>query len=413
MEKLIHYLRGYVRLRVWGYSPERFMNLCSNRNILLWNIEKRGGCYCMCISLAGFWQLKAITRKTKTRVAVLERHGLPFCIPHMKKRSIFAAGLLGCLLFLHGMSHYIWAIEITGNEMLTTDVLMDFLKEEKIVCGSRKDALDIETLEQSIRREFDAVTWTSAKLEGTRLVIQIKENDRKAPAIEEKSAQGMDLLAGSDGVIVKMITRSGVPLVKEADTVAKGDILVSGAVPVYGEDMLVKEYLLCQADADIFLECTRTVQENLPLVYQHKEYTGRETKLPYLRIFGKELQLPMRMPQYEKSDCIVKEKKAALFRGLELPLSFGAYHYREYTLIEKKYTQTQAKTLCMEKLDAVEKSLHEKGVQILKKDVKIKKDSLHYTLLANLTVVEKTGVLTYTNVDLQNVGKEAQAVKEQ
>ena len=57
--------------------------------------------------------------------------------------------------------------------------------------------------------------------------------------------------------------------------------------------------------------------------------------------------------------------------------------------------------------------MHEKGVQILKKDVKIKKDSLHYTLLANLTVVEKTGVLTYTNVDLQNVGKEAQAVKEQ
>ena len=133
MEKIVHFLRGYVKIKVWGYSPERFINLCGNRNILLWDIENHGTCYTMCISIRGFLSLKPITRKTKTRVAVLQRSGLPFFIPRIRKRSIFVFGLLGCLLFLHAMSRYVWAIEITGNSSLTTDVLMDFLEEGGIV----------------------------------------------------------------------------------------------------------------------------------------------------------------------------------------------------------------------------------------------------------------------------------------
>ena len=101
MEKLIHFLRGYLRIKVWGYSPERFMNLCGNRDILLWDIERHGTYYTMCISIRGFRELKPITGKTKTRVAILRRYGLPFFVPHMKKRSMFIVGLLGCLLFLH------------------------------------------------------------------------------------------------------------------------------------------------------------------------------------------------------------------------------------------------------------------------------------------------------------------------
>ncbi len=281
MEKLIHFLRGYVRIKVWGYSPERFINLCGNRDILLWDIEKHGDYYSMCISIRGFWGLKSITGKTKTRVAILQRYGLPFFIPHMKKRSIFILGLFGCLLFLHGMSHYIWAIEITGNTSVTTDVLMDFLEEDGIRCGSRKKDLDIEALEKSIRREFDVVTWTSARLDGTKLVIQIKENSRAVPQEEVAQSVGMDLEATKGGRIVGMVTRSGVPMVKIEDEVEAGEILVSGAVPVYGEDASVKEYLFCKADADIYLECGYLYEEKLPISYQSKAYTGNEETVPY------------------------------------------------------------------------------------------------------------------------------------
>ena len=66
MLQFIQYLKGYVCIRVWGYSPERFMNLCSNHDILIWNMEHVEGQYEFCISVRGVRQLKPILRKTRT-----------------------------------------------------------------------------------------------------------------------------------------------------------------------------------------------------------------------------------------------------------------------------------------------------------------------------------------------------------
>lgn len=399
MEKLVHFLRGYVKIKVWGYSPERFMNLCGNHDILIWKIENHGTYYTMYISISGFRKLRSITKKTKTRVVILQKNGLPFLLPHMRKRSIFIIGLLSCLLFLHAMSYYIWTIEIVGNSSVTTDVLMDFLEERGIVCGSSKKALDIELLEKSIRERFDIVTWTSARLDGTKLYIQIRENERAAPQIEEKSTEGMDLQATKKGTIVSMVTRSGVPLVKASDEIEPGDTLVSGAVPIYGEDTLVKEYRFCKADADIYLQCAYSYEEKLPITYQCKVYTGAEKKLPYLRIFEKELKLPFVKNSFSKSDCVVSENKLELLKDFYLPVTFGNYCYREYELIGKKYTQEQAKKLCTEKLSQIIETLGEKGVQIIQKNVKIEKDSAHYILRADFIVIEKTGTLVQTKTE--------------
>ena len=54
MVEFLKYLRGYLRIRVSGFSPERFMNLCSNKGILLWKIVKEGDVYYMNINLKGF-----------------------------------------------------------------------------------------------------------------------------------------------------------------------------------------------------------------------------------------------------------------------------------------------------------------------------------------------------------------------
>lgn len=398
MEKLIHFLRGYVRIRVWGYSPERFMNLCSNHDILLWDIRDHGTYYSMCISIAGFFHLKSISRKTKTRVAIEQKNGLPFLIPHIKKRSIFVMGLLGCLIFLEWMSSFIWTIEITGNQSITTDVLTDFLQENGIVCGSKKKTLDIELLEKTLRKQYDDITWTSARLEGTKLCIQIKENDRDLPVIEAPATKGMDIQADKEGKIVGMITRSGVPMVKVDDEVKQGEVLVSGAVPIYGEDQSVRDYLLCRADADIYLECSYQYRERLPAEYQCKSYTGNVQKIPYIRIMGKELHFPVKRADFAKSDCIVSETRLEPLKDFYLPISFGRFCYREYVLTEQKYTEKQAKKLCQEKLERIMQTLEEKGVQILQKNVKIKRDSRQYELWAELTVIEKTGTLVEAQV---------------
>ena len=44
-EQLIWYLKGYVRIRVTGYSPERFLNACRYKNIYIWDLKRVCGSY--------------------------------------------------------------------------------------------------------------------------------------------------------------------------------------------------------------------------------------------------------------------------------------------------------------------------------------------------------------------------------
>jgi len=389
MEKLLLFLRGYVKIRVSGYSPQRFMNLCCNHNILLWNIENHGTYYSMFISIAGFFNLKSIRRKTKTKVVIEEKHGLPFLLFKIKKRAVFLIGFLGCLFFLYMMSYFVWQIEITGNHILTEDVLMDFLEEQEIVCGSRKAMINISELESEIRESFPLVTWVSGKIEGSKLCIQIKENDRNPVSPEKNKEEYKDFIAEQSGKIVHMITRSGVPCVKIDDEVKKGDTLVSGIVPIYNDAGEWIDSIYCKADADIFLQYEYTFQDILPETYEQKIYTGEELIIPYIRMGKKEYRLRYAEHVFQKCDCIINENKIQPLKDYYLPISYGSFCYREYYMVQKKYSETEVKRICSEKVNHIIESLAKKGVQIIQKNVKIKKNSRQYLLQVNFTLIEK------------------------
>ena len=40
---ILNNLAGYLRIRVEGYSPERFLNLCCYHGIFLWNLRPAKG----------------------------------------------------------------------------------------------------------------------------------------------------------------------------------------------------------------------------------------------------------------------------------------------------------------------------------------------------------------------------------
>ena len=393
MLDIIKFLRGYLRIRVSGFSPERFINLCSNKDILLWDITQEGDCYCMCISLQSIYKLKSIARKTRTRVVILERCGLPFFVPLMRRRKMFFAGLVLAIGFWYLSGQFVWDIEIEGNYRITTDQLETFLKEQNVREGMRRDRLDIETLEKEIRRQFSLVTWTSAKLDGTKLQISIKEND--APILDaqtgEESTEGTDLVSEFDGTVVEIVVRKGVPKVKIGDTVQEGQVLVDGKVPVYNEDATVREYILTDADADIVIEHSQSYYSELPFDYIAKEYTGREKTQSFLRVWDEfEGKVPMESP-FLTYDMVMRQSRPVLFEKLKIPVYGGSYTYREYQNVEHEYTLEQAEEILNENLIQFIATLEEKGVQIIEKDVKIDTNGSGWILLGEFYVQESAG----------------------
>ena len=128
---IVKYFQGFLLVRLRGYSPERFLNLCSNHNILIWNLNSRGEYYEFYISIKGFRRLKPLLKKTKTHLTILKRVGFPFFLYRYRKRKIFFLGIAGCIAFLLYLTTFIWLIDINGNSSITDETILSFLEEKE------------------------------------------------------------------------------------------------------------------------------------------------------------------------------------------------------------------------------------------------------------------------------------------
>lgn len=390
MTELLKYVKGYLRIKVWGFSPERFMNLCGNRAILLWDIEKDKDAYYMCISLQSFYKLRPIVRKSGTKVVILQRYGLPFLIPFLYKRKVFVLGFVLTVTFWFVSSLFIWDIKVSGNYQITEDSFMTFLDGYDIKVGMPKSELDIENMEKEVRKAFPEITWTSAKLSGTKLFIEVKENDAPIVVALAEQDEGTDLVAEYDGVITEMIVRKGVPKVAIGDEISQGTVLVEGSIPIYNEDTTLREYRYVDADADIFVEHTRSFQESIPFDYISKEYTGRTKKEYFLRWGEQKLKLPGEN-EFIVYDSVIRESRLLVFEKLSIPLYFGCCTHREYLNVEREYSLEQAREILQQKLNTFLVSLEEKGVQIIEKNVKIDTNGGRWIIQGEFRVKESVG----------------------
>ena len=140
MESLIRCWKGYVQIQIRGNSPERFMNLCRNRGIILWKIRRQGEYDTCCLALRDVWKLKALVKKSGVSIRIIKKRGIPFFINRNKNRK--AAYFSACFSFLgiYLLSLFLWDIQFEGNIHYTDDVLMQFLYEMDMFmeCGFRK-----------------------------------------------------------------------------------------------------------------------------------------------------------------------------------------------------------------------------------------------------------------------------------
>jgi len=420
----MQYVKGYVSIKVWGYSTERFLNLCGNHDILVWDIENHGDYYTMKVSVKGFFALKTLLKKTGTRASVLERHGLPFFVPKIRRRKIFAAGLILCLFFWLFTARYIWDIQIEGNYSLTDDILLDYLESQGIHTAMEKENVQIEKLEMQLREEYDMITWASLKIEGTTLIIQIRENE--VPEYDssgqsslndgehaDSPAGGKDIVAAKDGVIVYMITRKGTPEVAVGDTVEKGQLLVSGAVPVYNDDTTVRKYQYYEADADILIAYDKSLFVEKQTVYQDKEYSGREKKILLFGFQDKEWNLSAGKIPYEIYDISGEKKQVQLLDHLSLPVFYGTKYAKEYTLVEKEHTEEEMQQIMQAEWDKILQTLEEKGVQITRKNVTINKGNDKWILNIKMQLVEEAvSIVNNTTQQIPDVENEAESETE-
>lgn len=73
------------------------------------------------------------------------------------------------------LSSFIWNIQVTGNRLNSTQAVLEVLEREGIRHGQPKGKISCQKAADLLREEFENVVWVSARIQGTRLVLEIKE----------------------------------------------------------------------------------------------------------------------------------------------------------------------------------------------------------------------------------------------
>lgn len=377
IRSFIRWLQGYIRLCVAGYSPERFLNMCCFHNLFIWGLEPTEKGYEMYMSISDFRKLKPIIRKTHTKVTLEGRYGFPFFLARYRKRKLFFAGLFLCAVLLRAYSLFIWDIHFEGNERYPDTTLAEFLESEGVAPAMLRSRVDCPGIVKAIRKEYNDIVWVSASIDGSRLKIQVKENEDTFP---EKDAsvvpdggeeKPVDLIASSDGVVTKIVARSGVPQVHVGDTVKKGDILVLGRVEVVNDSQEVVSYQYHRSDADVFADTQMEYTDTLPLTYQEKVYDGKKKYQPFIRLADWTVSVGSIKNKYEHSERVTEETQIRLGENFYLPLFYGMKSVKSYSLVERTYSEEEARRLLSLDFKRFCEDLEEKGVQIRENNVKI------------------------------------------
>lgn len=381
---LWNYLQGYVIIKVYGFSTERFINMASYRGIHIWDMNIEEGCVYIKVSLSDFKMLKECAKKTGCKFEIIKRYGFPFFVNRYRKRKILALGIPLFIVCIYILSSFLWKIDIYGNDRVSKTDILKMLDDNGISAGVLKFNIDTKETAKKIIEEFPDISWASVSINGTELIVKVSETIEKT-TIEDNTPS--DIISSKDGIIEGIAVSSGTPIVKIGDVVYEGDTLVSGEIILKdGEEEVGKEYTASKGQ--VFAKVWYEFYDEVPLVYNENIYTGDNKTDIYITLNGVMFNIITPKIEYKNYDTqLVYEKNFSLGDYI-LPFSIVKNTYNEYNVVKKQRTEEEAKLLTEYKIE--EKIMEETvDCNIIDKETEyILKDNILYSK-TTVTAIER------------------------
>lgn len=322
--RLIQFLRGYVSLLLSGQFIERFFNICMHRGIFLWDICRRGQNSAQVkMSVRAFKMLPPIARKTRTRVKILEKRGLPIYLAACKRRTFFLVGLLLAAAFLYTSSLFLWSVDIVGCTQTEPKEIQAVLRDLGVHTGAYKKEIDVERVKNRALAKLDTLSWLWVDIRGCRATVRVQEK-RMPPAILPTEA--CDIVAGADGIIAEIHATEGHKKVAAGDTVVRGQLLISAVMP--SERI---EARLTHAAGKVYARTWYEKSKVARLTEIKKNYTGNTYTRRKIKIGSFMLPLsPWGDAPYENFDRTKQSHDLVLF-GIYTGISYQTEIDAEYT----------------------------------------------------------------------------------
>ena len=211
--------------------------------------------------------------------------------------------------------------------------------------------LDRKAVAQRVLIELKELSWMSINLYGTRLEVVVREAVQSPEMVEDEGYY--DVISQADGIITQVEPLAGEAAVAEGDTVAKGEVLISGLIsiepPLYSDQPV--RYYQTHARGRVYARTWRTLEAVIPLSAQVKRYTGEERAVWSFQF------LDLQFNFYKSSsipgdgyDKITTVHQLTLPGGRSLPMMLTAAQYRAYETETVSVDPEAAQTLLEDRL---------------------------------------------------------------
>ncbi len=338
--KIFNFLMGSLTLCADGPFAERLINIFKNRGFPIWDIKRCGSCRILFkTDIPSFKHIRTPARRTKSRVRIIKRNGLPFILNRYRHRYFLAPGIaiFGVMLFY--ASTHIMGITIFGNTRIDTAVINSALGECGLYLGAKTSDIDNNAIRNKMMMKIDEIAWIGINANGSRVYIEIVERIEKESGLD-KDGVACNIVAAKDGEIESLEIREGQTVVKTGSGVRKGDVLVSGIV-----DNSASGFRYVKARGDVFAKTTYTKTQSFPLKYTETISTEKRKNKYAISILNFDIPLffndnaPFEI--YEFSEQI---NEFRLPIDIIPSLFIKKQSYVENILVEKTRTPAQAIT---------------------------------------------------------------------
>jgi similar to stage IV sporulation protein len=327
--RLWHYLKGYVIIIVTGNCVERFINICTRRQILLWDVEQiTPGSVRMKISINGFKKSRTAARKSQCRVRIQSKKGLPYTLTVYRKRRGFLAGILVFAILVYLMASIIWSIDIKGNSVVGTGAIIEQINDMGIYRGTLKRRINPKLIADTLMLKNSELSWVGVEIKGTRLIISVREGVE--PPVVIPVDKPCHIIAERDGIVTSVKAKNGLALVKEGDTIIKGQILISGNIESIRPEFGVKQV---HAIGEVVARTWYEVKKEVPAKEIVRKRTGNEWSKTSIYFLDFKIPLPSGKNPFVLFESSIFDKAPVIGKKFRLP--FGVTIHRFFELYEE------------------------------------------------------------------------------
>lgn len=373
--RLLRFIFGYVTFTARGGFPERFINLCRQNRISLWDLKSENSVISACTDVSCYKRIRKAAKKSGMRVRIFKKHGLSFFLNRHSRRMGLVAGMLICMSVLLILSTRIWRIEVIGNTEIPSEEILEVFDGLGVRAGVPVSSIDEWTVEQAAIKKLPELSWVNINLTGSSAQIEVRE------VIEQNKVDNSEvpanIVAAKDGQIVYLRPFKGTQEKKIGTGVVKGDLLISGFIEYI--DMSTS---ICRADGYVVARTDYQLEAESITEKRVKTLSGTE-KSYSLEFLSFKIPLGRQKSGFE-------EKSSLYLNGATLP--FSVICRTQNSFAESKITLDKEKNSNLARLEFYDKAVNEfRYKQVEKAEIEEKETENGYKIKGSFTCLENIG----------------------